>query len=108
MMTMISLLLKSYYDVLISIILASLSIFTLGLYFILRKPKQKQTMLDNAHFDEDFNAISGDDVLSTQLDLARAYIETGSKNLANEILRYVAEQGSAEQQKEARMLLDTI
>lgn len=56
----------------------------------------------------DINAIAGDDVLATQLDLARAYIETGRKQLAKKILEYVVEQGSSAQQDEARILLGHI
>lgn len=56
----------------------------------------------------DISAIAGDDVLSTQLDLGRAYIETGRKHLAKKILEHVAEQGSDVQQTEARKLLGLI
>ena len=56
----------------------------------------------------DISAIAGDDVLSTQLDLARAYIETGRKQLAKKILEHVANQGTDAQQNEARTLLGLI
>lgn len=53
----------------------------------------------------DINAIAGEDVLATQLDLARAYIETGRKQLAKKILEYVVDQGSHAQQQEAQHLI---
>lgn len=57
--------------------------------------------------DIDFTSISGDDVLATQLDLARAYIETGKKQQARRILNSVLTQGSAGQQQEAQQLLNS-
>lgn len=54
----------------------------------------------------DINAIAGDDVLATQLDLARAYIETGRKQLAKKILDHVVKQGNSSQQEEAKYLLN--
>lgn len=56
----------------------------------------------------DFTAIAGEDVLATQLDLARAYIETGRKKLAKKILMHVVEQGSPAQQDEAQRLIGFI
>jgi FimV-like protein len=56
----------------------------------------------------DINAIAGDDVIATQLDLARAYIETGRKQLAKKILIYVLTQGTVNQQQEAQRLLGFI
>lgn len=102
-----TILFKSYFQLLLLIGLGSIFIFVLGLYFIFKKPanvvEQEQTSDDS-----DLSAISGDDILSTQLDLARAYIETDKKQLAHVILLYVVEQGSAEQQEEARILLTNI
>lgn len=57
---------------------------------------------------DDVNAIAGDDKIMTQLDLARAYIETGSKNLAKKILEEIIIQGNFAQQEEARNLLGRI
>jgi len=45
--------------------------------------------------------IAGFDVMTTQLDLARAYIETGRKNLAKNILNNVMLHGTADQQLES-------
>ncbi len=54
---------------------------------------------------KDIEPIAGEDVLRTQLDLARAYLETDRKNLAKSILHNVIEQGSFEQKQEANRLL---
>ncbi len=54
---------------------------------------------------KDIETISGDNLLSTQLDLARAYIETERKNLAKSILNNVMQHGSEEQRQEAKRLL---
>ncbi|HVY53925.1 MAG TPA: FimV/HubP family polar landmark protein [Gammaproteobacteria bacterium] len=54
---------------------------------------------------KDIEVIAGDDVMTTQLDLARAYIETDRKNLAKNILHNVMANGSPEQQREAKHLL---
>jgi FimV-like protein len=57
---------------------------------------------------KDIETIAGDDVLTTQLDLARAYIETERKALAKNILNNVILQGSLEQQAEARGLMEKL
>lgn len=56
----------------------------------------------------DISAIAGDNVISTQLDLARAYLETDKKSLAKKILQDVILQGDHLQKKEAEHLLSTI
>lgn len=118
---MITLLIKSYLFIFLSLGLGAVLIFIVGLYFILksaRKPQQKakslkeddtisnrQRMIITSH---DINAIAGDDAIATQLDLARAYIETGRQQLAKNILSYVVKQGSIVQQQEAQRWLDNI
>lgn len=57
---------------------------------------------------QDIKAIAGDDVMVTQLDLARAYIELGKKSLAKQILNHVLEHGSKNQQDVARQLIESI
>ena len=56
----------------------------------------------------DISAIAGDDVMATQLDLARAYVETGRYTLAKKILDHVHEHGNSFQQQEAHELLKFI
>ena len=148
---------KSYFAILLSVGTGAISVFALGLYWILRTPnahdpieksssdlnnqedsrqedgkinvcldgddKTSLTLLDEhvqnempssltippeSYTAEDVFAIAGDDILSTQLDLARAYIETGKKQLAQKILEQVVDQGSERQQSEARNLLGLI
>lgn len=54
---------------------------------------------------EDIAAIAGEDVLATQMDLARAYRESGQLKLAKKILKQVLQHGSHTQQEEARLEL---
>ncbi|GEM_PF-2513579 len=57
---------------------------------------------------DDIRAIAGNDVLATQLDLARAYIEADKKPLAKKILGHVLQKGNQIQQQEAKTLLNLI
>ncbi|OAI48723.1 hypothetical protein AYO45_04360 [Gammaproteobacteria bacterium SCGC AG-212-F23] len=57
---------------------------------------------------QDIRAVAGDDILATQLDLARAYLEMGKKSLAQKILTHVSEHGNQQQCTEAKYLLDNI
>ncbi len=130
---MISSVISSYFTILLSIGVGSLMLFILGLYLIFRPAKK--TVIDKIEpqiapdkIDEapqktepsikpttklvvtsqDISAIAGDDVISTQLDLARAYIETGKTQLAKKILEYVEVHGDIVQQDEAQRLLGHI
>jgi FimV-like protein len=99
---MISIILKSYFSIILSIALGSLFVFSLGLYWIYHSFKS-----DN-NINDDYNAIAGDDVLATQLDLARAFIETGQAVSAKRILKSVVANGSTLQQQEAQRLLSSL
>lgn len=99
-MNLFSLIIKSYSHIILMIGAISLVLFSLGLRVILKPARLR----DQQTFD-DFNAIAGDDVFATQLDLARAYLETGNAPLAKSILKSVAKQGSAKQREEAKRLL---
>ncbi len=55
---------------------------------------------------KDIETIAGDDILTTQLDLARAYIETDRKNLAKNILNNVLLHGTTEQKRDAKRLME--
>ncbi len=57
---------------------------------------------------KDIAAIAGEDVMTTELDLARAYIEIDNKKLAKEILDHVIKQGNAVQQQQARELINSL
>lgn len=54
---------------------------------------------------QDIKAIAGEDLMATQLDLARAYIEMDKKSLAKKILEHVIEHGETTQQTAARELI---
>lgn len=54
---------------------------------------------------QDIKAIAGDDIITTQLDLARAYIEIGKKKLARKILDHVTQHGNSSQQQAAQHLM---
>jgi FimV-like protein len=56
----------------------------------------------------DFASFSGDDLIATQLDLAKAYIEMNEAKLAKQILSKVIKSGSAHQQSEARQLIESV
>lgn len=58
--------------------------------------------------DDDFDFLEGTDEASTKLDLARAYIDMGDTDGAKEILLEVESEGSPEQQKQARELIDSL
>lgn len=53
---------------------------------------------------EDSSTISGDES-GTKLDLARAYVDMGDNEMARTLLNEVLEQGSEQQQQEARTLI---
>src|SRR5437899_12982989 len=107
---------QMYFSVLMPVLVGSLIIFLTGLYWILSSSASKTVMPapDKVRQNEDekiaktsftitkndIAAISGEDAISTQLDLARAYIESGRKQLAKKILDYVVLQGSNTQKKE--------
>jgi pilus assembly protein FimV len=116
---MIYLIIKSYLILFFFIIAGGASVFLVFLYLILKPRKKRRRPLvqspsvhaknnkrNGVHItSQDIKAIAGDDVFATQLDLARAYIETGKEQLAKRILEYVIEKGNTQQRQEARNLL---
>lgn len=56
----------------------------------------------------DIKAIAGEDIIATQLDLARAYIEMDKKQLAKKILDHVTQYGDETQQRAARELAEAL
>jgi FimV-like protein len=108
---MILTILKSYFALFLSIGIGSLVIFLSGLYLIFRKPASSNKPVTDMqmkadHYSHHISSIAGDDIITTQLDLARAYIETDRKKLAAEILEYVMQQGNPNQQREAQQLMN--
>jgi FimV-like protein len=53
----------------------------------------------------DIKAIAGDHVMTTQLDLARGFIEIGKTALAEKILKHVLEKGDPEHRVLAQKLM---
>ena len=128
---MIELLIQSYLSLLLSVGGGAVFVFLVGLYWIL-KPKRPARVSNQSSSDtlhqalhavhsasiqsndhqtkqhdvqhDHIAAIAGDDVMATQLDLARAYIETGKKQSAKNILDHVIAKGNATQQVEAKHL----
>jgi|SRR6185312_16166826 len=90
--------------------LALAGIFVLLLILLkLKKPQKNKAVRlikNSEEMQQTVNAIAGDDVFTTQLDLARAYIEMDQKTLAQEILAQVIQQGNTIQQHEAKLLMD--
>ncbi len=58
--------------------------------------------------NEDFDFLEGTDEASTKLDLARAYIDMGDIDGAKEILAEVEQEGSPEQQAQAKDLIASV
>lgn len=94
---MITLFFKAYFFTFVAIGSVVFCIFVLGLYLIVNFFRQPTTQA--------LDAIAGDDLIATQLDLARAYIETGKKMNAKQILVKVLKQANKTQQEEVRILL---
>jgi FimV-like protein len=67
-------------------------------------PSRPKTVITS----QDIKAIAGDNVMATQLDLARAYIEIDKKNLAKKILNHVILNGDSTQQQQAQELIEKI
>ena len=89
----------------LSRVLIAIVIFaTLVLLFPPRKLRQSQK---NTHA-KDIQAIAGEDIVATQLDLAKAYIEMNKTSLAKQMLREVAKGGSQLQQLEAKQLIKAL
>ncbi|MBN4073665.1 hypothetical protein JYU18_00185 [bacterium AH-315-E07] len=63
---------------------------------------------DNDGEDYDPSYFSGVDVVSTKLDLAKAYIDMGDQDGARSILGEVVDEGSDDQKKEAQELLSQL
>jgi FimV-like protein len=92
---------------------AVIIVFTVFLIYM-RKVKQQKLLSETIQnknnpsiviTSKDIRAIAGDDVMVTQLDLARAYLELGKKKLAKQILDHVIKHGNPSQQQSARQLM---
>lgn len=98
------------------VITSLLAVFILTILLLNPKKQDAVTKNINTHTNtsdtmitnQDIRAIAGDDILVTQLDLARAYIELDKIKLAKQILESVLNQGNQQQQQAAQQLLSTL
>ena len=58
--------------------------------------------------EDEFDFQDEGDSANTKLDLARAYIDMGDADGAQDILREVMEEGNSEQRQQAQSLLDSL
>lgn len=109
----------SFDVIMVSAAAALMVFFVYGLYKVFKPIKTRKRKAKMEHIvkpattklvvtSSDISAIAGDDVIATQLDLARAYVETGRYALAKKILDHVHEHGNPTQQQEADHLLNFI
>jgi len=122
---MIYLILKSYLTIILSVATSSILLLLLGMYWIFKPEKNPssfnkvlQTSLrpiapENTDRQttvsaSDLNAIAGESIFATQLDLARAYMEAGKLTAAKKILNQVFSQGNETERQEAEYLLGSL
>lgn len=103
---MLYLIIKSYLAIFISVGAGSILLFIAGLYFIFKKTDAAPLPIKPVEPPQDLTAISGDSVIATQLDLARAFLETDQKQNAQGILQHILLNGNANEQQEAQRLLN--
>lgn len=100
---MMTLIIKSYLSILLSLGLSALTFFVLGVYYICNFFRPAKKVLEPI---VDFTTIAGDDITSTQLDLAKALIEADRKAYARDILQTIIDEERGAPQQEAQRLLD--
>lgn len=88
----------------------SVTLFLVGLKMLRKKMSTTSQSTDCAQQEHTFlevESIAGDDIWSTKLDLARAYLETGQASLAKSVILEVASCADIMLQHEANVLLNT-
>jgi FimV-like protein len=75
---------------------------------LIRKRRSKNQRSEDRFTHKDFNRIAGEDVISTQLDLAKAYIEMDKIKLAKDVLKQVIKQAKGDSKQAARQLMKTL
>lgn len=124
---MVGIILKSYLNILLSIGFAMAAMLFVGSVFIFKLFGSKKVqvmenmvgmhqadMSDHSPVkqkckqpeDTDIASISGNNLIATRLDLARAYIETNNFSAAKVLLDMVSTDGSHQQKQEAQKLLE--
>lgn len=85
----------------------------LGISLLLHNEKKRVVSTSSAKqslhsADKDYAAIAGEDMIGTQLDLAKAYIEMDQPDMAKKILGEIIDKGNTIQKQEARDLIDSL
>ncbi|MHB1947734.1 MAG: FimV/HubP family polar landmark protein [Gammaproteobacteria bacterium] len=97
------------YILIVSITIATTLFLLIFAFSKTKKPAKASELKDSKPStvitSHDIKAIAGEDVMSTQLDLARAYIEMDKKQLAKKILDHVCDHGDHLQMQEAKRLM---
>lgn len=75
---------------------------------LLRLITDKNPSSTDAFTAKDFDRIAGEDIPSTQLDLAKAYIEMNQKKQAKMILKQVIKQAQGQLRLDAKQLMKTL
>ena len=91
---MISLFFDTFYMSILFGVVIAISVFLVG-YYLLKRNKSLVAV----------DAIAGENVWSTQLDLARAYLETDQAALAKSVILEVIKQADHHHKAEATQLL---
>ena len=99
----IHLIIHAYFSYLLIIMISSIFIFFSGAYLLFKK---NNSLVATPNV-EDISAIAGDEIVDTQLDLARAYIESGMSELAKPILLDILKNGQGVSKQAARQLLES-
>lgn len=103
---------SDFYLLALSGIITLILVFLLYQFYGIKKPTAANDVPakpgSNIITSKDIKAIAGDDVMSTQLDMARAYIEMDKKQFAKKILDHVLQHGDDQQQHEARQLISSL
>ena len=81
-------------------------LMTLGMLLFLYNTQQKKSATSSVLTD--MTAIAGDDLIDTQLDLAKAYLEMNQKNQAKTLLMQILKDGTDAHKTRARLLMKTL
>ncbi|GEM_PF-2355339 len=88
------------------LLVAAILIILLSMFLIRYTKSRKTSTLDE--LDMDMSAIAGEDMIATELDLAKAYIEMKQSEIAKKMLKNVLKKGNSSQKQQALNLIDTL
>jgi FimV-like protein len=87
----------------------AISTFFIALLLLSLLVFSRHRQLKNSHLSEaNIEMLAGDNVIITQLDLARAYLEMGKNHLAKSLLIQILKQGNKDQKNIARQLMSKL